>query len=101
MISWKILLLATVTIGNEPEEVTFSVNDAFNGFDQLDKKIKQYEGKKAVNYGRGIRERSKLPGNQLINIWISELSIMSSLSSCCIHGGRKFHTKGEGKRATQ
>ena len=38
----------TVTKGNEPEEVTFSVNDVFNSFDELDKKIKQYEGKKAV-----------------------------------------------------
>ena len=36
---------ATVTIGNEPKEVTFSVNEVFNSFDELDKKIKQYERK--------------------------------------------------------
>ena len=34
----------TVTIGNKPEEVTFSVT--FNSFDELDKKIKQYERKR-------------------------------------------------------
>ena len=70
----------TVTKGNEPEEVTFSVNDVFNSFDELDKKIKQYEGKRRFNYGRGIRERSKLLGNELIDIWISELSFISSLT---------------------
>ena len=44
----------TVTIGNEPEEVTFSVNDVFNSFEELDKKIKRYEGKRRFNYGREI-----------------------------------------------
>ena len=39
----------TVTIGNKPEEVTFSVNEAFNSFDELDKKIKQYERKRRFN----------------------------------------------------
>ena len=45
----------TVTIGNEPKEVTFS-----------DKQIKYYE-----------------------------------LTYSCIHGGREFQAKGDGKRATQ
>ena len=36
----------TVTNENEPKEVTFSVNDIFNSFDELGKKIKQYERKK-------------------------------------------------------
>ena len=40
---------ATVTIGNELEEVTFSVNEVFNSFDELDKKIKQYERKWRFN----------------------------------------------------
>ena len=31
----------TVTIGNEPEEITFSVNDVFNSCNELGKKIKQ------------------------------------------------------------
>ena len=38
----------TVTIGSEPEEVTFSVNDVVNSFEELKGKIKQYEVKKAV-----------------------------------------------------
>ena len=46
----------TVTKENEPEEVTFSVDDVFNGFNELDKKIKQYEGKRQFNYGRGIQK---------------------------------------------
>ena len=48
-------------------------------FDELCKKIKQYEGKRQFN-GWGIREWSKLPGNELIDIWISELSITNSLT---------------------
>ena len=39
----------TVTIGNKPEEVTFSVNEALNSFDELDKRIKQYERKRRFN----------------------------------------------------
>ena len=85
--------MATVTIGNEPEEVTLSVNEVYNSFDELDKKNKQYESKWRFN-GWGIQERLKLPGNELIDIWISEIDI-------CIHGGRKFQVKGDGKRATQ
>ena len=42
-------IAVTVTIVNEPEEVTFSVNDVFNSFDELDKKIKQHEGKRRFN----------------------------------------------------
>ena len=48
-------------------------------FNEQDKKIKQYEGKRQFN-GWGIWEQSKLPGNKLIDIWISELSIMNSLT---------------------
>ena len=59
---------ATVTIGNEPEEVTFSVNEVLNSFDELDKKIKQYERKWRFNGRDRIRERSKLPGKELIDI---------------------------------
>ena len=36
--------------------------------------------KRRFNYVRRIPERSKLLGNELIDIWISELSIMSSLT---------------------
>ena len=35
----------TVTIGSEPEDVTFSVNDVVNNFEELKWKIKQYEVK--------------------------------------------------------
>ena len=31
---------SSVTKGNEPKEGTFSVNDVFNSFDEIDKKIK-------------------------------------------------------------
>ena len=69
----------TITIGNEPKEITFSVNNIFNSFDKLDKKIKQYEENRWFIYERGIGEGLKLPGNKLIDIWISELNIMSLL----------------------
>ena len=42
----------TVTIGSEPEQVTFSVNDVVNSFEELERKIKQYEVKKAVQLWR-------------------------------------------------
>ena len=41
-------IAVTVMIGNEPEEVTLSVNYIFNSLDELDKKIAQYRGIKAV-----------------------------------------------------
>ena len=42
----------TVTIGREPEQVTFSVNDVVNSFEELERKFKQYEVKKAVQLWR-------------------------------------------------
>ena len=35
----------TVTIGNKPEEVTFSVNEAFNSFNELDQRLSSMKGK--------------------------------------------------------
>ena len=35
--------------------------------------------KRRFNYGRGIREQLRQPVNDLADIWISELSTMSSL----------------------
>jgi len=53
-------ITGTVIVETEPkevtEEVTFAVNDVFNSFDKLGKKIKKYEAKKQFNYGGGICE---------------------------------------------
>ena len=42
----------TVTIRSEPEQVTFLINDVVNSFEELERKIKQYEVKKAVQLWR-------------------------------------------------
>ena len=90
----------TVTKGNEPEEVTFSVNDIFNSFDEVDKKIKQYEGKKAVQLWKRD-SRTIEAARKRIDRHLDKQIKYYELTYSCIHGGRKFQAKGEGKRATQ
>ena len=82
----------TVMIGNEPEEVTFSVNNDFNSFDKPDKKIKQYEEKKAVHlWKRDWRaiEVVRKQTDRHLDKWIKYYELIYF----CIHGGRKFQEK--------
>ena len=90
----------TVTIGNEPEEVTFSVNDVFNSFEELDKKIKQYEGKKVVQLWKR-NSRTIEAARKRIDRHLDKRIKYYELTYSCVHGGRKFRPKGEGRRATQ
>ena len=79
----------TVTKRNESEEVTFSVNDVFNSFDELDKKIKQYEGKKAVQLWKRDSRRIEAARKQ-IDRHLDKRIKYYELTYSCIHGGRKF-----------
>ena len=89
----------TVTIGSEPE-VTFSVNDVVNSFEELERKIKQYRVKKQVQLWRRD-SRTIEAASKRIDRYLDELVKYYELTYSCIHGGRKFQAKGEGKRATQ
>ena len=81
-------------------EVIFSLNEVFNSFDELDKKIKEYEVKKAVQLWRRD-SRTIETASKRVNRYLDKRIKYYELTYSCIHGGRKFVAKGEGKRATQ
>ena len=82
------------------EEPFFSVNKVFNSFDELKEKINEYQKKKAVQLWTRDSRTIKA-AHKRVNRYLDKRIRYYELTYGCLHGGRKFQAKGEGKRATK
>lgn len=89
-----------VTVETDSVEAVFSVDDVFKSFDELKEKINVYQKKNAVQLwtrdSRTIKAAQKR-----VNRYLDKRIRYYELTYGCLHGGRKFQAKGEGKRATK
>ena len=83
----------------ETAPVSFSVGDKFPSFKQLEAKIKTYEEKNYVKFWK--RDcRTIEAARKRMNRSLSENIKYYEVTYCCIHGGKKFKGRGEGKRSS-
>ena len=86
-----------VQVENTP--VSFSVGEAFSTFEQLEAKIKSYEERNYVKFWK--RDcRTIEAARKRVNRSLSENIQYYEITYCCIHGGKKFKARGEGKRSS-
>ena len=80
----------------ETTPVSFSVGDKFPSFEQLEAKIKTYEEQNYVKLWK--RDcRTIEAARKRMNRSLSENIKYYEVIYCCIHGGKKFKGRGEGK----
>ena len=79
--------------------VSFSVGESFETFEKLERKIKEYEQARSVQLWRrdsrtvdAARRRVDRPINSRLKYY--------EIVYACINGGKKFKTKGQGRRAS-
>ena len=86
-----------VQVENTP--VSFSVGDIFPAFEQLEAKIKSYEEQNYVKFWK--RDcRTIEAARKRVNRSLSDNIKYYEVTYCCIHGGKKFKARGEGKRSS-
>ena len=80
-------------------EAVFSVGDKFKLFDELQAKVHRYEElefvKLWIRYSRTVTAAKK----RVTRYLCSQIKYYE-ITYACIHGGKKFKPRGNGKRAT-
>ena len=79
--------------------MSFSVGQQFSSFSDVAKAIQDYEN---LTYCKlWIRDsRSVEAGRKRMSRYLSDTIKYYEITYCCIHGGKKFTARGEGKRST-
>lgn len=79
--------------------VTFSIGERFKTYIDLERKVKEYEVATSTKFW--IRDsRTVETARKRISRHLSDDIKYYQIAFRCIHGGRKFVAKGEGKRST-
>ena len=78
--------------------VSFAVGESFSSFQELESKVKLYE-EQYVQLWK-CDSRTVQTAQKRMTRHLSEEIKYYELTLCCIHGGKKFKPRGEGKRAT-
>ena len=76
----------------------FAVGDTFASFEELEVKLKEYEESKCVKLWKRD-SRTVQAARKRLNRPLSDHIKYYEVVYCCIHGGKKFKSKGEGKRS--
>ena len=79
--------------------VSFAVGESFSSFQELESKVKLYEEEQYVQLWKRD-SRTVQTAQKRMTRHLSEEIKYYELTLCCIHGGKKFKPRGEGKRAT-
>ena len=79
--------------------VKFSLGECFNSYDEFEKKLESYEASTSTKYWRRD-SRTVEAARKRVNRPIADKLKYYELLYRCIHGGRKFKARGDGKRAT-
>jgi len=78
--------------------MNISVGDAFGSFNELEKAIEQYENTNFVKlYRRDSRTIAGLKKRCPKRVVSSDLKY-ANITYACIHGGKKFKSRGTGKQ---
>ena len=81
-------------------EPDFQIGDKFHSFEDLERKIKQYETKHYVKLWKRDSKTIETAQKRLDRVLCKNIKYYN-LTYSCIHGGRSFKPRGEGKRNTQ
>ena len=91
--------MSSTLSSSHAEDVTFQLGELFKTFEELECKLKLYENATLTKFWmrdcrtvNAARKRTTRPLSDFIKYY--------QVSYRCIHGGRKFVPKGEGKRST-
>ena len=79
----------------------FVLGQKFSSYDGLEEKIKAYEKKNFINNLWKRDSKTVAAAKKRLDRCLSNEIKYYSLTYSCIHGGRKFRARGDGKRLTQ
>lgn len=80
-------------------DVTFTVGELFESYDQLERKLEEYQRKKFVQFWKRDTRTIEAARKRLDKPLKTDLRYYE-VKFCCIHGGQTFKPKGKGRRNT-
>ena len=81
------------------QRVSFTLGESFKSFDELEKKMKEYEITNLVQFWKRDT-RTINAAQKRINRHLNTNLKYYEITYCCIHGGKKFTSNSEGKRSS-
>lgn len=78
----------------------FKVGDTFDSFENFDKRLKEFQDHMYCTYYRRDAVTIEQSRKKGVKKQINEELKYYMLKYCCIHGGKKFKTKGTGQRSS-
>ena len=90
---------APTEASSQPDIVSFSVGDIFKTFEELEKKVKEYEQFKSIQLWKRDTRTVQCAQKRMDRPLNSRIKYYEIVYSC-IHGDKKFKSKGEGNRAS-
>ena len=81
------------------DDVTFTVGELFESYDQLEKKLEEYKQKEFVQFWKRDTRTIEAARKRLDKPLKTDLKYYE-VKFCCIHGGQAFKPKGKGRRNT-
>ena len=98
-LSPPVVVYSTDVMSTAPSSATFAIGDRFKTFEELESKLKSYEVATSTKFW--IRDsRTIEAARKRTNRALSDSLKYYQVSFRCIHGGRKFRARGEGKCST-
>ena len=82
-----------------PAAASFYVGQKFSKFEDLEQHLKRYEEQQFVKFWRRD-SRTIQAAQRRVNKPIRDQLKYYAITYSCIHGGKKFKARGEGKRST-
>ena len=86
-----------VAAGLKSQSIDFVVGERFKTFDEVMKKMKEYENHKCVKLWKRDSRTVQAAQKRLTRPLHEQIQYYKVLF-CCIHGGKMFQSKGKGKR---
>jgi len=81
------------------DDVTFTVGELFESYDQLERKLEEYKQQKFVQFWKRDTRTIEAARKRLDKPLKTDLKYYE-VKFCCIHGGQAFKPKGKGRRNT-
>ena len=81
-----------------PQSRSFVVGETFRSFEEVENRIKEYEKANYVQFWKRDARTVKNAQKRL-NRPLHDRIKYYEITFCCIHGGKRFTSKGEGKRS--
>ena len=82
------------------KEVSFSVGDTFQTFEEFESKLEAYKKERFVEFWRRDSRTIAAARKRGIDRPLKEELRYHELKYCCIHGGQAFKPRGKGNRSS-